>query len=70
MEYRLLSAGLVKLLEGVTLLLSSKLLKGFVMRFMMGELVRCDKGEEQLDLSCCSTERDRLSSPMTLPKYL
>lgn len=58
------------LLEGVTLLLSSRLLKGFVMRLMMGELVRCDRGEEQADLSCLSAGEDRLSSPMTLPKYL
>jgi len=69
-EYRLLRAGLVKLLEGVTLLLSNRLLNGFVMRWMMGKLVCCDKGEEQADLSSLSTGEDRLSSPMTLPKYL
>jgi len=67
-EYRLLSEGLVKLFEGVTLLLSSRLLNGLEMRFMMGELVRCDDGE-QVDLSSTAGD-DRLSSPMTLPKYL
>jgi hypothetical protein len=54
--------------EGPTFLLSKRLLNGFDIRFIIGDVARCERGEHAERESCSSD--DKLSNPITLPRYL